>query len=477
MELNKTQGVEFLRNRRKNLQIGYEGHIYNKHCKERWRCTHKKNCPGLARYVGGVFSTITEHKCKPNVAEIKSTKAKNLIIEEARTSQLPTLQIISDNLRIADEETISSLPLQRTLRRNIAKVRNPVRSNPNFTDISEIYFPDDLIDLHGISILMHDSGSDDPDRFFIFVNPTIASFGDECQKFQMDGTFNLAPRCFNNGSTKRCGQVLTIQGRNLGILVPLFYILMPKRTSVQYVRVLQIIADKYPNIRFKKMMVDLEMATIKAINKIFPDCSITLCYYHFQESLFSWLSSNGMKSRHQTDINFRFCVNLFGVMAFVPLKKLDTAYESLLQKCDNLLPGDSDLLRFKKYFEKSFMGRKKDGQMKNPKYTREMWNQYKNVLKNDPRTNNNIEGWHNALNHIHGGSHPTVFKFVKIIKEDMERSRLKVLEVSSGNALKPKRQTYKQLDSKIFNICEQLRKKQIGIESFMSSIARVYHFY
>ena len=114
-----------MRNRRKNIQIIYERHIYNKHCKERCRCTHKKNCPGLARYVGGVFFTINEHKCKPNVAKIKSTKAKNLIIEEPRTSQLPTLQIISDNLCIADEETILSLPLQRTLRRNIAKIRNP----------------------------------------------------------------------------------------------------------------------------------------------------------------------------------------------------------------------------------------------------------------------------------------------------------------------------------------------------------------
>lgn len=367
------------------------------------------------------------------------------------------------------------MPTQRTLKRSINKVRRPYSSNPNFMTIRSIFFMPDIIQYRGSSILIHDSGSEDDDRFLIFSNTQLITFAQSVRNLQMDGTFEFAPKCYYNGTTNTTGQVYTIQGRKDEVVVPLAYVLMNKRTTSEYRRVLDVIQEKL-QLNVEKVMLDLELGAISAVGAKYPNAQISLCYYHFQESLYSWLCQHGMKIRYSNDDEFRFCIHLHSAIAFAAPERVLEAWTAVQTYISEVFPVDQDIEDFTGYFETSFIGRLRPNNVRgNARYDKSKWNQHGNVISNCPRTNNAVEGWHNALNHISSASHPNVYPFVKIIKKDMDNSRIKIIQYESGHESQPRKTTYRKFDERVRNAV--IRADNDTMLEYMKKIARMMHFY
>ncbi|MES1905710.1 MAG: hypothetical protein MHPSP_002919 [Paramarteilia canceri] len=151
----------------------------------------------------------------------------------------------------------------------VGKIRKPASSNPNFITIQDIFFTETVLNFHDESVLLYDSGNNDPNRFLIFSNSQLQQFASNAKKFQMDGTFTIAPKCFNNGTTNNSGQMYSIQARREEILIPVLYILMYKRTFQEYERVFNAIINK-TKLRVESVMLDFELGAIKAVEKYTP---------------------------------------------------------------------------------------------------------------------------------------------------------------------------------------------------------------
>ena len=92
-----------------------------------------------------------------------------------------------------------------------------------------------------------------------------------------------------------------------------------------------------------------------AISEIFLYCTQTLCYYHFQESLHSWICSNGLKTRYLEDARARKFLHKFGCLAFLQIGKVLDGWRLLNEELIEF-EEDDDIENFVSYFSGSFIG-------------------------------------------------------------------------------------------------------------------------
>ena len=99
------------------------------------------------------------------------------------------------------------MPLQRSLARQVAKLKQPVHEiNPNtFNAVDQIVLPDEELEIvsdpsqQPQSILLFDSGPEDPNRLLIFSNNLLIEIAPSATSFQMDGIFSKCPKVYNDG--------------------------------------------------------------------------------------------------------------------------------------------------------------------------------------------------------------------------------------------------------------------------------------
>ena len=63
-----------------------------------------------------------------------------------------------------------------------------------------------------------------------------------------------------------------------------------------------------------------------------------------------------------------------------------------------------------------YVGELRRGHRLNPRYPHTFWNVNIRVQDHLPRTNNNLEGWHNRFAQIVEQPHPNIWKFIDILK-------------------------------------------------------------
>jgi len=96
---NLTDGLIIDLTKRGNIQFLYEGFTYAKGRSDRIRCSKKSKCPGLAKYASGFFSLLTNHVCKPNIPGQKAAIELKKLLNDAKTSNTSTREIVTNSLR------------------------------------------------------------------------------------------------------------------------------------------------------------------------------------------------------------------------------------------------------------------------------------------------------------------------------------------------------------------------------------------
>ena len=75
-----------------------------------------------------------------------------------------------------------------------------------------------------------------------------------------------------------------------------------------------------------------------------------------------------------------------------------------------------------------------------------------------PRTNNPLEGLHNAVNRTIGRANPTIWKVLKAFQDEETNARLKINHVERGEPAKQAR-IYRELNERIFNMVSDYETK------------------
>ena len=86
------------------------------------------------------------------------------------------------------------------------------------------------------------------------------------------------------------------------------------------------------------------------------------------------------------DDNFRANVSMIAALALVPVDDIIPAFEALTEHCG------ADEEPILDYFEVNYIGELRRARRRDPLFAHELWNIYRRVEDDLPRTNNMLEG-------------------------------------------------------------------------------------
>ncbi len=203
--------------------------------------------------------------------------------------------------------------------------------------------------------------------------------------------------------------------------------------------------------------------------------------FHFGQCVWREVQSCGLKKKYHEDKCFHLNVKKLIAIAFVPVKDVIDAFELLENEFDD----DAD--EFIYYFEKTWIGeRKKRGEhcnqkalcindfrlgtgRKRPQFNHELWNMYDRVVADLPRSNNAVEGWHNAFANRVLINHPTISKLADKIKREQSKFEIDIEQVRLGYEPKPKKASYRKLDDRIKRLVTAYDNNQLA--QYLSGLA------
>ncbi|CAF1040985.1 unnamed protein product [Brachionus calyciflorus] len=161
---------------------------------------------------------------------------------------------------------------------------------------------------------------------------------------------------------------------------------------------------------------DFELGIINSIEEVFPNCQVCGCFFHLKKSIYRKIQSTGLVEEYGDVTNnenqTRLYCKMLACLAFVPVDFVVDAFEEIKKKAP------SKVIELYKYFEEYYIGKISRGRYatrKTPIYEISMWNCVERTKLGLPRTNNNLEGWHNGIKSTIR-SHPHLLSLIDCLK-------------------------------------------------------------
>ena len=264
-----------------------------------------------------------------------------------------------------------------------------------------------------------------------------------------DGTFEMAP-----GSSY---QLYTLHGFLHGEGQALVWALLPNKSKATYVELFtairQAFADRYQQLDTpprRVFLTDFELATIYAIQEVFPNDTIKGCTFHFRQALMRRIGEIGLRTEYSTgQHSVKDWIRQIMGLTLLPVVFIPTAW-NMLKKPPSVDDRDviSKMESFSAYFQSTWL----EGS-----FPPSLWNHFDNT---GPRTTNLAEGWHNSLNHSFGMPHPSARNFLHWLQGAQYEVQCRRIQLEAGRAAKLQSPIYRDLDEKI-----RQAKLQFGLRS------------
>jgi hypothetical protein len=348
---------------------------------------------------------------------VSSKESSSLLISDAASSlslagfgKLPTLWNIKRMIRKARKYELPTCP----------------------TSVEELILPYEYtITEKGERFLLYDSGQN-VNRIIIFATDKGIDMLKSAKNWFADGTFKTVPLLFE--------QLYTIHCIKNNYSFPCVYALLCNKKKETYTRLIKKLKEFIPDYSPSSILTDFELSMIQAIKREFPVAENKGCFFHFSQCIWRKIQSSGLKIDYEANSEVALKFKMLAAIAFVPLDYVVIAFEALM---DSQIFGD-DVTEVTDYFEDVWIGRP-DRRLvrRQPVYSHSMWNCYSQVLNEEPKTNNNIEGWHRGFYELISGFHPNIWKFINGIRKDESLNEMRREQFISGMQGEPQRRKYK----------------------------------
>lgn len=220
-------------------------------------------------------------------------------------------------------------------------------------------------------------------------------------------------------------------------------------------------------------MIDFEAAAIRGISNEFPEIELHGCFFHFTQCIWRRIQSLGLAKKYEEDHEFARKLRHLAALAFVPVEKVKDSFKKLktILHIKKRAAEGTDANKVNKlfdYFEETWIGKGKT----QPKFSIHMWNMCAVTLQKMPRTNNAVEGWHNAINQFVGCKNPSIWTFIDKIKKEQGVQELKMIQMLRNNGATRKKK-YLDHDLVLYTIVKTYVEKPstYKLEEYLRTIA------
>lgn len=414
--------------------------------KEIWRCETRTCHARLHTQEDQVIQETGQHNHaavhgKSNVERVRAD-----IKQRATESEEPTRQIVQLSLTQLPLHYAHLIPSADTLSRSVRRARQI--GGPNNDDLNQYRLTvgnEQFIRIEELDMI-------------IFAADSDLQFLSNCRHWFADGTFRVTPSQFD--------QLYTIHGFLNGKVYPCIYALLPGRSSAVYTRFWNHVVDLIPNPNPASITTDFEYAAIQSLQLIFPGTSISGCSFHLGQSVWRKVQEERLVQRYNTDVNFSSKIRSLLALAFVPVVNVINIFEQLTGG-DNMEGAEAVC----DYFEDNYIGTLRRGRRTVPRFPIALWNQYDRVINDLPRSNNAVEGWHQAFNNMLVIAHPSTPRLARKLRQEQHSAALSRRQIELGQSLPKKKKKYVQMTAALKTIASDYNNRDS--QQYLSDIARI----
>lgn len=422
-----------------------------------WRCGNYYQdirCPFRAiTRSGRLVKKSDSHRCVPQPEQVLVREVRHDIRTTAATTNRAPSSIVAAAVQGQPSSVLAALPRQQLLTKAVQNARKKGDSQPACpATASDIQLVAPYNELNGENFVLYDNNSSP--RIIVFGTRGNLTRLASLSHWLADGTFKVAPPQFL--------QVWTVHGlTSSGLVLPLVFALLENKLSTTYLDVLTALSSLEPTLKPSSVVVDYEKAEIKAFKDAFPSIEIRGCHFHFSQAIFRQIQSFPDVFALYKDVdkpdNSRHLRTLAAI-ALVPCRYVGDAYKALAQ-ADFWKDNEENLGDLLDYFEKTWLGRDTRRGYVGPQYEPTVWCQHAAILRGLPRTNNAVEGWHNAFIGRVACNRPNIWRFIEALKEEQSLIELNCTQMDAGGSMPPVRSKYRKANEALKRIVEEAEGK------------------
>lgn len=150
--------------------------------------------------------------------------------------------------------------------------------------------------------------------------------------------------------------------------------------------------------------------------------------------------------QYATDSTFAYQIKKLIALAYVPVTDVAEHYNILIES-PYYKRNEEKISPLLDYFEDTWVGRlHRSGHRRQPKFHIPWWNVYLSTLNKEAKTNNSVEGWHNAFQATTSRGKPTLQKLLQSIQKEQSYQELRMEQSVTQICPKLTKQTKKMFE-------------------------------
>ncbi|KAG0441280.1 hypothetical protein DMUE_1167 [Dictyocoela muelleri] len=185
------------------------------------------------------------------------------------------------------------------------------------------------------------------------------------------------------------------------------------------------------------LVINFEISVYNAFKKIFPNCELKSCNFHFNQIVVRYMNENNILEKYKNDANFKKYVKYLLSLSFIPESNVIEDFN----KIKNTKRDDNEYNLITNFFEKNFLNNNLNIKKIN------FWSAYQRVINDLPTTTNSSEAYHKYLNSKVTRKNTSLCKVVVILKKEEMLTKLIIQNIKSGIIRPKKNENYRK------NIC------------------------
>ena len=252
-------------------------------------------------------------------------------------------------------------------------------------------------------------------------------------------------------------QLYTVHIQGPGITPACVYGFLPNKTESTYKRFLDILLSFLPNAAPDIVLIDFELAAMKAFEKALPNATISGCFFHLSQNFIRKIGELGLKNLYRSNPELSLALKLIPALAFEKLENVKFSFKLVVEDnqevCEQLSLDSGEVEKIDQlcsYFQNTYI----EKNLREPLFPLSIRNKRETASEGVARTTNAVEGWHFGIQAFFSGSHLNLWRTLENLKKDAATQKYLYLQSTAGTEFS-RRKKYRKLEAKVKNAKER----------------------
>ena len=204
-------------------------------------------------------------------------------------------------------------------------------------------------------------------------------------------------------------------------------------------------------------VLDFEAAAWTALEEVFPGVSMKGCVFHWTQAVWRKVQDLGLRTTFcERESDYLFIRKLMA-LPFLPHNHVEGAFRQLAG-----LARSDKLISLCDYIETTWLD--------SPIWDVRSWS----IYKQEVRTNNDVEGYHNRLNQKAGKANLSFYTLIPLIRSECDLVTLQLSLVQDCLLSRRHRKEYSELQNRLEVLWEEYAIKSISTSELLRQCSKIY---